>query len=177
MKCENCNTDHDGSYASGRFCSLKCAKGYSTKNKRKEINKKVSKSLTGRESWIPKEKRNHNPFTKEQCSRGGIRAGKIQKENAIQLWKETGKYTRSLKLLILEEQKHKCAICNNEDIWCGKPLVFILDHIDGNSENNLRENLRLVCSNCDSQLPTYKSKNKGSGRYYRMQRFKEGKSY
>jgi len=45
MKCENCNNDHDGSYGSGRFCSSKCARGFSTKEKRKEINKKVSKKL------------------------------------------------------------------------------------------------------------------------------------
>lgn len=45
MKCENCNSEHNGSYGSGRFCSSICARGYSTKNKRLEINAKVSKSL------------------------------------------------------------------------------------------------------------------------------------
>ena len=39
--CENCNTPHDGSYGSGRFCSSKCARGFSTKAKRVEINEKV----------------------------------------------------------------------------------------------------------------------------------------
>jgi len=46
MKCENCGCKHDGSYASGRFCSNKCAKGFSTKAKRKEINEKVRKKLS-----------------------------------------------------------------------------------------------------------------------------------
>ncbi len=45
MKCENCGNEHDGSYGSGRFCSSKCARGFSTKAKRKEINEKVSKKL------------------------------------------------------------------------------------------------------------------------------------
>jgi len=45
--CENCGTEHDGSYGSGRFCSTKCARGFSTKAKRKEINEKVSNTLTG----------------------------------------------------------------------------------------------------------------------------------
>lgn len=44
MICENCKTEHDGSYGSGRFCSSKCARGFSTKAKRKEINEKVSKT-------------------------------------------------------------------------------------------------------------------------------------
>lgn len=43
--CENCKLLHDGSYGSGRFCSKKCAKGFSTKAKRKEINEKVSRKL------------------------------------------------------------------------------------------------------------------------------------
>ena len=41
--CENCNQEHEGNFGSGRFCSSKCAKGFSTKAKRKEINAIVSK--------------------------------------------------------------------------------------------------------------------------------------
>lgn len=47
MICENCQQEYNEVYGSGRFCSAKCARGFSTKNKRKEINEKVSKSLTG----------------------------------------------------------------------------------------------------------------------------------
>lgn len=45
-KCENCDNDHNGEYGSGRFCSSKCARGFSTKAKRSLINEKVSKYLT-----------------------------------------------------------------------------------------------------------------------------------
>lgn len=69
---------------------------------------------------------------------------------------------------ILLEQNGKCAICGMETTWNGKPLTFILDHIDGHASHNYRENLRLICPNCDSQLDTYKSKNKcGERSYYR----------
>jgi len=47
MKCENCEKENDGSYSSGRFCSMKCARGFSTKNNKKERNKKISKKLKG----------------------------------------------------------------------------------------------------------------------------------
>lgn len=47
MKCENCNNEHNGTYGSGRFCSNKCARGFSTKEKRKQINEKVSNTLKG----------------------------------------------------------------------------------------------------------------------------------
>jgi hypothetical protein len=43
--CENCGNEHDGTYGSGRFCSTKCSRGFSTKAKRAEINEKVSKTI------------------------------------------------------------------------------------------------------------------------------------
>ena len=43
--CENCKKEHDGLFASGRFCSKKCSRAFSTKANRKEINEKVSKKL------------------------------------------------------------------------------------------------------------------------------------
>lgn len=47
--CENCGKEHDGSYGSGRFCSKMCARGFSTKANREEINKKISISLKNKE--------------------------------------------------------------------------------------------------------------------------------
>lgn len=49
--CENCSSLHNVSYGSGRFCSSKCARGFSTKNKRDLINKKTSDSLRGNIPW------------------------------------------------------------------------------------------------------------------------------
>lgn len=45
LKCENCEDVHNGNYGSGRFCSSKCARGFSTKTKRSLINEKVSRTI------------------------------------------------------------------------------------------------------------------------------------
>lgn len=68
------------------------------------------------------------------------------------------------KKYFLKEQDFKCNICELPNIWNGKTLVFVLDHINGNADDNTRTNLRLICPNCDSQLDTFKSKNKNSAR-------------
>ena len=58
----------------------------------------------------------------------------------------------------LEERNgHKCSICGIRE-WNGKPIILVVDHIDGDSSNSLVTNVRLICPNCDSQLLTYKNR-------------------
>ena len=52
-----------------------------------------------------------------------------------------------------------CSVCKIEPMWQSKSLTLVLDHINGSNNDNRLENLRFVCPNCDSQLPTFKSKN------------------
>ena len=68
-----------------------------------------------------------------------------------------------IKDYLIETRGHKCEICGNEE-WMGQPIPLVLDHINGRASDDRLENLRLVCGNCDMQLPTYKSKNKNSDR-------------
>ena len=92
---------------------------------------------------------------------------KIKYENYLNDQKSfccTIKTMKWIKPIILKEQNNKCKICSLENFWNDKPLNFILDHINGDASNNNRDNLRLICHNCDSQLETYKSKNKNSAR-------------
>lgn len=62
--------------------------------------------------------------------------------------------------------KNSCAICGLSSEWRGQPLSLILDHINGIPNDHRLNNLRLVCPNCASQLPTHAGK-RHKGRVYR----------
>ena len=47
MICENCGKEHSGDFGSGRFCSKKCAKSFSTKS----INHKETKKCKMHNLW------------------------------------------------------------------------------------------------------------------------------
>lgn len=99
------------------------------------------------------------------------------RELKIQHWLDTGDtgftvdttIRGPIRDYILNSQNKQCAICGLSNIWNNKELNFVLDHIDGDASNSSKENLRLICPNCDSQLPTFKSRNKNSARTKRKE--------
>lgn len=58
-------------------------------------------------------------------------------------------------------KENKCEKCGIKE-WNNLPIVCQLDHIDGNRNNHVLENLRILCPNCHSQTVTYRGKNKCS---------------
>jgi predicted RNA-binding Zn-ribbon protein involved in translation (DUF1610 family) len=67
----------------------------------------------------------------------------------------------ALKRRLIREKilPYVCAICGMGPEWCGEPLVLRLDHENGVRDDNRLGNLRFVCPNCDSQLPTFCGRN------------------
>lgn len=81
-------------------------------------------------------------------------------------------HPRSLKLYLLTIHGNVCfnhlknpSICiSNTSLMDQMPLI--VDHIDGNSKNNYKDNIQLLCPNCHSLTPNYKNKN-NFGRFKR----------
>lgn len=162
--CENCNSLSETHYGSGRFCSMKCAKSYSTSLKRKEINKKVSETLSNRKLSIEHRRNISNSqlnkvvkqSTREKISRSksGVLKTEIEKQNiaAGMLLSKV----RSLELLSILDISSRtmrkifirlgigCSNCGWSEASCD------VHHINGRKIENAdsHNNLCYLCPNC-----------------------------
>lgn len=161
MNCENCNEEHDGSYGSGRFCCQKCSRSFSTKEKRLEINKKVSKKLKG----VSKEgvfyNRNNSKEVKQKRVEG-LRKFHKQKKEKIKETTLFQNWSKKMKVdHVFEEIGNKCEKCGyqytNEKTGKGP---FEIHHIDGNNNNWVRKNLQVLCLNCHWKTPNWRFRGK-----------------
>lgn len=158
-----------------KFCSKPCSTSYAN-----TIAPKRSRA-SGIYECLNCSKRLVN--NRAYCSRKCFQEARLEKK--IESWLELGDFGNGEKTsvplyartYILQQQKGVCEICFIPPVWLGHPLTFVADHIDGDSTNNKRDNLRLICPNCDGQLPTFCGKNLGKGRAYRRDRYANGQSY
>ena len=51
-----------------------------------------------------------------------------------------------------------CELCGQGEMWRGQVMGMILDHVNGVSDDNRLENLRIVCPNCAATLETHCAK-------------------
>jgi hypothetical protein len=91
---------------------------------------------------------------------------------------DTSLSNRRYKKYLIYKYGEQCMECGWDKInpYSGN-IPIELEHIDGNSNNNSLDNLKLLCPNCHSLTPTYKALNIGNGRHNRMVRYKSGKSF
>ena len=57
-------------------------------------------------------------------------------------------------------KRRVCEFCGQNEIWRGRRMALILDHINGVANDNRLENLRVVCPNCAATLDTHCGRNK-----------------
>ena len=106
---------------------------------------------------IDKYKIDTSHFTGQGHLKGG------EPSNAIPLEKVLKKGIRAnscLKRRLIKNGllKEECYECGIGPIWREKKLTLELEHNDGDTYNDLIENLRLLCPNCHSQTPTFRKR-------------------
>jgi len=103
----------------------------------------------------------------------GSRHNKGQQAQNRKNWREilsvypTGRapLARLLRRALIESGRdYRCEKCFNKGFWENQPLTLEVDHIDGNRQNNVKENLRFLCPNCHSQTKLFSGRKKRLGR-------------
>ncbi len=145
MKCKNikCNKEHSGQYGSGKYCSRACANSRSFSEETLLL-----KSNSARTS---KKVKLANKFKTQKS----IDKRKQTFNNKIlnSPWECLSFYEKRKRVLL--EQCNKCNKCSLNR-WLNNKLILELEHIDGNTNNNSRENLEGLCPNCHSQTKTWR---------------------
>ena len=52
-------------------------------------------------------------------------------------------------------KERRCELCGQGEVWHGRPMALIIDHINGTRDDHRLENLRIVCPNCAATLDTH----------------------
>jgi hypothetical protein len=178
--CKKCGSEFIPSKSIQHFCSQSCAAKYNNHNRPKKITQKNPSKNYHQPSGVIhcltcglQLENKYSKFCSIKCGQNYISQTKIKE------WLAGERLSLSrpaLRKYLTEHYGYKCSVCGLFD-WNGKLIVLEIEHKDGNSENNMPDNLCFICPNCHSQTGTYKGKNKGKGRFARRQRYAEGKSY
>ena len=155
-ECPKCKKEHT---KNGIFCSRSCANSRIFSN---EAKHKKSIALKGK------------PAVKRFCNVVDSKGEKSKTPYNKELWLIKIRATRLQKYLdtpfdqlgmenrrrrVFEEQNHCCNRCELSE-WQGMKLSLELEHKDGNTTNNSRENLEGLCPNCHSITDTWRGRNK-----------------
>lgn len=157
-RCPNCGDRIPYEKRASTFCSQRCSAIFSNERRQRKWN---TCPCGGRA-------KRRNKFCDNCIATGRHRF-------PLNLRFEDLKSDQSRRRRLLHECGHRCEICGQAE-WEDQPMPVVLDHIDGNSDNNTRANLRLICPNCNALLPTFAGRNRGNGRWTRRQRYAKGKS-
>lgn len=154
--CKKCNKEFEPRKGLNNYCSLGCrnSRVWSDDDKQK-------KSTSAKNSEKVKKSNENRP--KELWEK----IGRIRKENhknrILELDYDLLSFD-SLRYRILYEQHEKCNRCGFNE-WMGEKLILELEHKDGNHNNNIRENLEMLCPNCHSLTETWRGRNKTDKRH------------
>lgn len=155
MICERCGKEHDGTFATGRFCSKSCA---NKRNFTDEIRKKISDGVN--KDNILKGKIKGNKIYNYICDKCGnifetknyirnskkkhcLRCKRVVKKEILDA-KTIKDFSKRTITKIMKRANIYCSLCSWNEASCD--IHHIIQKKDGGSDN--MDNLIVLCPNC-----------------------------
>ena len=162
MQCLNCQIHTENP----RFCSRSCSASYNNRlsPKRQRVIRQPDTTCKSCGNTFIKRRKEHK-FCSKQCSVDYYKLllyTKFERDGRFYPCDDTPRNSTTVRNYLIHKYGNICMICGQSgENWNKKPMTLIIDHINGDSRDWSMGNIQMVCSNCDSQLPTYKGRNKG----------------
>ena len=93
-----------------------------------------------------------NPYSRNHLN---IKNKKIPIKDYLVVGSKIGSNSLKYKLYDQNLKSRICEMCSQDENWNGEKISLILDHINGISNDNRLENLRILCPNCNATLETH----------------------
>jgi len=93
---------------------------------------------------------------------GRSRSGRTREKPLSEVMVQNSSYSRGTlkeRLFATGLKDRRCEICGQSELWRGRRMSLVLDHINGVSNDHRLENLRIVCPNCAATLDTHCGRN------------------
>ena len=142
-RCLQCNNPLLYDKRKNKFCHHSCSASYTNKSRVRSV--KICLVCGNKTENL------------KYCNHKCYLIGKKEQARKI-IEKNQNLISKSYKWRLKEIRGNKCEICGISE-WQNKSIVLHLDHINGDSDNNYLNNVRLLCPNCHSQTSTYAGRN------------------
>jgi hypothetical protein len=194
-KCQHCGTALPYNKRQGKFCNHSCAAQFNNLGVQRNFAKvKLRTEKRPRTRGRPLLRQSptrlcevcHDPiknrnvrFCSIKCRRACLPTFEDLEKLDVLPHNDRWLCGRRTRRYLIASRGHRCERCGNTK-WLGQPIPLSMDHIDGDPTNWHRDNLRLLCANCDRLNPTFAGRNKKNsqgGRAIRRARYQAGQTY
>jgi len=169
-KCRNCNVSFSYDKRHNRFCNRSCSASYNNIGIVRNHIGGPPNHITINNCKCCGEHTKNKKYCSRGCYGSHMRIIVFDRIDSGSISEWVGAYKRYL----IYNNGPVCKMCGwSKTNPFTNTIPIILNHIDGNSDNNSLNNLELICPNCDSMTQFYKGANVGNGRFARRLRYKK----